>query len=408
MRALIDLARGLSSALEPEYVAQLLMLTLSGRWAVRRYALVAWKKNHPPVIRCKGMSASDIVGIEIMDKHPDDLPDALRITDLPDGFLKNKLINEMAEVIFPIKGGAYNTGGLVILGNRFGNQSYTDSDLEFGAGLIAQASVAFENSWFVKEAIEQKKVEQELELAANIQSNLFPATLPKLEGFDLAARNRPAQTCGGDYYDAIEFSSDEKSSSYLICVADVSGKGLPASLLMSNMQATMRALLGRVPTLNDLAAETNSLIYSSTPDNKYITAMLLELDPKTSRGKYVNAGHVNCLLLRANGEAEWLSSTGVPLGLMPKEIIDLSLPYHETDIQLYPGDILALYSDGVTEALDEEENEYGEEPLANFLRSIASEPANDIAEKIITEIDKFAGNAPQHDDITLFILKKTC
>ena len=168
------------------------------------------------------------------------MTEAVRVADMPESDLKTTLREAQAEVVFPIDAGDHTTGGIVILGPRPGNLSYSESDLEFGMGLVAQAAVAFENSWYFREAVERKKVEQELALAASIQQNLFPARLPKMVDLELAARNRPARICGGDYYDALRISGQ----THLICVADVSGKGLPASLLMSNMQATMRACWG--------------------------------------------------------------------------------------------------------------------------------------------------------------------
>jgi sigma-B regulation protein RsbU (phosphoserine phosphatase) len=403
LKTLLDLVRGLTSNLEPDDVAQLLMLTLAGRWAVRKYALIAWKKGHPVVMRLKGMELGDLVAYESYEQFALEMDDAVKVADLPENEFRAKLREEQAEVIFPIKAGDDTTGGIVVLGPRPGNLSYSESDLEFGTGLVAQAAVAFENAWFVRETLERKKVEQEMALAANIQQNLFPASLPKMPNFDIAARNRPARTCGGDYYDALPVSGQIQ----LICVADVSGKGLPASLLMSNMQATMRALLGRIPSLVDLASHTNALLYASTPSNKYVTAILAELDPLTGTGRFVNAGHTDCLLMRANGDAEWIKSTGTPLGLMAPDIIELMSPYSEQSFELQPGDVMALFSDGVTEAQDENENEFGEERLANFMRPIRHEPAETLVEKVFHEIDRFAGSAPQYDDITLFILKRT-
>lgn len=406
LKTLLDLVRGLTGTIEPDEVAQLLMLTLAGRWAIRRYALIAWKKGHPPVLRMKGMELSDLDNYESFGIDVESLDDAVRIADLPECSLKTLLREEQGEILFPIKAGDETTGGFALLGPRPGNLSYSESDLEFGAGLTAQAAVAFENAWFVRETLERKKMEQELALAASIQQNLFPSQLPKLEGYDLAARNRPARTCGGDYYDALEFKTSDGACCQLICVADVSGKGLPASLLMSNMQATMRALLGRIPSLTELASHTNALLYATTPSNKYVTAILVELDPVTGKGRYVNAGHTDCLLLRANGEAEWLKSTGTPLGLMDPNLVKLMTPYEEREFELHAGDSVALFSDGVTEAQDEDENEFGEQHTADFIRPIAQEPASSIVEKVFDEIDRFAGNAPQYDDITLFVIKR--
>lgn len=403
LKTLLDLVRGLTSNLEPDDVAQRLMLTLAGRWAVRKYALIAWKKGHPAVMRMKGMELDELADYKSYETQILEMKEAVKLADLPESELKSKLREEQAEVVFPIDAGDETTGGIVVLGPRPGNLSYAESDLEFGMGLVAQASVAFENSWYFREAVEQKKVEQELALAASIQQNLFPAKLPKMSNLDLAARNRPARSCGGDYYDALPVSGQM----HLICVADVSGKGLPASLLMSNMQATMRALLGRIPTLTELATHTNSLLYASTPDNKYVTAILVELDPLTGQGRYVNAGHQDCLLMRASGEAEWIKSTGTPLGLMAPDIIELMAPYSEQSFELHPGDFVALFSDGVTEAQDEGENEFGEERLAEFLRPIRHEPAEALVDKVFHEIDRYAGAAPQYDDITLFVIKRT-
>ncbi len=402
LKTLLDLVRGLTSNLEPDDVAQLLVLTLAGRWAVRRYALMAWKRGHPVVLRMKGMELADLADYKRFEEEILKMTEAVKIADMRESDLKTKLREEQAEVLFPIEAGDETTGGIVVLGPRPGDLSYTESDLEFGMGLVAQAAVAFENSWYFREAIEQKKVEQELALAASIQQNLFPARLPKMLHLELAARNRPARSCGGDYYDALHISGQ----THLICVADVSGKGLPASLLMSNMQATMRALLGRIPSLTELATLTNSLLYATTPDNKYVTAILVELDPETGKGRYVNAGHQDCMLMRADGEVEWIKSTGTPLGMMAPDIIELVAPYSEKTLELHPGDLLALFSDGVTEAHDEEDNEFGEERLAEFMRPIRNEPAETLVDKVFCEIDRYAGSAPQYDDITLFIIKR--
>lgn len=404
LRALLDLVRGLTSTLEPEEVAQLLVLTLSGRWAVGKYALVVRKPGHPTVSRQKGIALPDILEIE---QFISGLPEAVFVKNLPENNFKETLVSQKVELLFPLRS-SESTVGVLAFGARFGKKDYSPADLEFGAGLVAQAGVAFENSWYVHETIERKKIEQEIELAANIQAGLFPEFLPNIEGYEASARNRAARWCGGDYYDVLPVEADdENAKSYLLCVADVSGKGLPASLLMSNMQATMRALLGRVPTLVELASRTNELLHATTPSNKFVTAILFQLDPATGSAKYVNAGHGDCLLLRADGTPEKLESSGLPLGMMGPEMLEmLGKGYEEKQLQINAGDLLALYSDGVSEAYDEEENEYGDERLLNCLRPIVASPVENIVTRVFEEIDQFAGNAPQHDDITLLILKR--
>jgi sigma-B regulation protein RsbU (phosphoserine phosphatase) len=397
LRALLDLVRGLSSTLEPEAVANLLMLTLAGRWVVRRYALAVSKDGHPPVSRQKGIALPELSGYrEILAG----MPEAVAVEDFPEGELKQSLIAQQAALIFPLRS-SVSTSGMVALGQRLGGQGYTEDDLEFGAGLVAQAGVAFENSWYVRETLERKQMEQELALAASIQEGLFPERMPMLAGYDVAAHNRPARQCGGDLYDALCLEEQGERRSCLFCVADVSGKGLPAALLMSSMQASLRALSNRVVSLVELAASINGLLYATSPSNKFVTAILLEIEPATGLGRYVNAGHNECVLLRhEGGEAELLKSTGLPLGMLP------GMSYEERSFQLAPGDLLVLYSDGVTEAYDEAENEWGDDRLLEVLRPLRDETAANLVSRVFEEIDRFAGTAPQHDDITLLIVKR--
>lgn len=406
LRALLDLVRGLTSTLEPEEVARLLALTLAGRWAVTKYALRVRKQGHPTVSRQKGITLSDIESVQEMIRE---LPEAVLVSALPESDFKQSLLSQQAQVLFPLRS-SDSTSGILVLGSRMGQLPFREADLEFGAGLVAQAGVAFENSWYVRETLERKKIEQELELAASIQGGLFPERLPTINGYEMAARNRAARWCGGDYYDVlpVETGLDKDTRSFLLCVADVSGKGLPASLLMSNMQATLRALVGRVPSLVELAARTNELLHATTPSNKFVTAILLDITPATGEVRYVNAGHGDCLLLRTEtGEVERLESTGLPLGMMPSEMLHmLGKEYEEGQVYLCAGDLLALYSDGVTEAYDEEENEWGDERLLKCLLAVANTPAQTIVTQVFEEMDRFAGTAPQHDDITLLVIKR--
>ncbi len=405
LRALLDLVRGLTSTLEPEAVAQLLILTLTGRWAVGKYALFVKKEKHAPVVKQKGIN---LPPFEEYNEELKDLPEAVRVADLPEGEFKTALEKQNAQIVFPINS-SDSASGILVLGGRFGKLPFADADLEFGAGLVAQAGVAFENSWFVSETLERRKIEQEFELAARIQEGLFPEFLPKISGYDIAAKNRPAMWCGGDYYDVLpaERANEAGEKSYLLCVADVSGKGMPASLLMSNVQATMRALLGRVPTLAELAARTNELLHATTPSNKFVTAILFEIFPASGKAVYVSAGHGDCLLLRAGGEVEKFDSTGLPLGMMDSSMLEmLGKNYEEKHLELNAGDLLALYSDGVTEAYDIDENEWGDERLLNCLRPILEESSEKIVGKVFEAIDDFAQTAPQHDDITLMIVKR--
>jgi serine phosphatase RsbU (regulator of sigma subunit) len=239
--------------------------------------------------------------------------------------------------------------------------------------------------------------ERELELAARIQADLFPAEMPALAGYDVAARNRPAKRCGGDYYDALTTAG----ASVLFCVADVSGKGLPASLLMSHMQATLRALLGRTPSLTDLAEVASALMHGSTAANKYVTAALLDLSPQTGAARYVSAGHINSIVVRADGATSTLGSTGAALGLLPP-----GLPFEETALILERGDMVVLCSDGVTDAQNDVDEEFGEERLTAILGESRSQDASQVVARVFDAIDRFAGDAPQFDDITILVVQR--
>jgi sigma-B regulation protein RsbU (phosphoserine phosphatase) len=263
---------------------------------------------------------------------------------------------------------------------------------------LRKAAVAFENAWRMEEILARKQMEQELAIAASIQESLFPAKLPALANSDVSARNRQARQVGGDYYDVLPLGGG--LGRYLLCVADISGKGLPAALLMSNIQATLRAIIRTPSPLAELATNVNSLLWASTPSNRFATAFLLDYDPVSGDCTYVNGGHNDGILLRADGAVELLATTGLPLGLFAKAV------FEEGRVELRAGDLLMLYSDGVTEANDGNENDFEMERVIEVLKSSRDLPATEIADRMMKTIDAFVGSAPQHDDITLMVLKR--
>jgi serine phosphatase RsbU (regulator of sigma subunit) len=310
------------------------------------------------------------------------------------------------------------TIGVIALGSTTPAR-YTAAELKLLNTLALQTATAIENARLFERTIHAARereallavnkemevaragFERELELAARIQADLFPPAMPEIAGYDLAARNRPARRCGGDYYDALPIAGVDASTRMLLCVADVSGKGMPAALLMSHMQATLRALLGRCRSLPALATQASDLLFASSAGNKYVTAAFLDLDLASGAGRYVSAGHVDCLLIRADGEAVRLCSTGAPLGLLPP-----GLPYDEVSVAVAPGDCLVLYSDGVADARSDSGEEFGDERLLELLVHARTQPAAAIIEHVFDAIDRFAANAPQFDDITILVLRR--
>jgi serine phosphatase RsbU (regulator of sigma subunit) len=308
--------------------------------------------------------------------------------------------------------------GVIVLGSTV-PMAYTAAELKLLNTLGLQAASAIENARLFERTIHaarererlmalhqqaelaRTKLESELTLAARIQAQLFPAEMPRVEGYELAARNRPARRCGGDYFDLLPTRGAAGDPRLLLCVADVAGKGLPASLVMSNMQATLRALLGRTASLPDLAMLASDLLYAATSPEKYVTAALAELSPESGKVTFVGAGHLDNLILRADGTPVSLASTGPPLGLLPDH-----LPYVETAHCLGPGDYLVLYSDGVSDAENERNEEFGEGRLLDVLRTRCGQSASEMIEHLFSAIDGFVGSAPQFDDITILIIRR--
>jgi len=392
LRALLDLVRGLAATLDPDEVARLLLLTFAGRWATTKFGVAAWKEGQPPVMRQRGV---DLAKLEGERSKIDPLPDALVLSMAQ----ADELGVPSGSLLMPIRSGGA-TCGVVVCGPRLRGLSYNQDDLEFGAGLVAQAAVAFDNAWHFRETIGKKQMEKELALAANIQQELFPRKLAQLDATDIAARNRQAKQVGGDYYDVIHVVASRPAEEHLVCVVDISGKGIFASLLMSNIQATLRTLVYRENALPVVAQTANDLLYATTPSNRYATALLLIYEASTGACRWINCGHTDGIVVRANGEVEMLPCTGMALGLFPART------YEEQSFDLRDGDLLAIYSDGVTDAQNEEEHEFGTERLVEVLKKHFSEPAAAVVDRVFEAIDAFAGSAPQFDDITMLVLKR--
>jgi phosphoserine phosphatase RsbU/P len=398
LRALLDLVRGLASTLDPEEVGHMVTLTLAGRWIVPKHGLATWRDGHPPVLRQKGLDVVRAV------EHRDaiaQLPDAVVTgADGPHAELWKALALPAGSLVMPIRSGE-KTWGVVMCGPRSARQAYTETDLEFGAGLVAQAAVAFENSWHFRETLGKKQLENELLLAANIQQDLFPKSLPMMAGTEIAARNRQARQVGGDYYDAIPMlETAEGRRPFLLCVVDISGKGVFAALLMSNIQATLRALLSRESDLALISRTTNDLLWATTPSNRYATAFLAVYEPETGAAQWVNCGHNEGIVVRASGAVEMLECTGLALGLFAKRT------YEAQAAALGPGDVLVLYSDGVTDAVNAADDEFGTDALVACARDNARQPAAAILEAIFEAVDRHVSGAPQFDDITVMVVKR--
>ena len=233
-------------------------------------------------------------------------------------------------------------------------------------------------------------------MAKDIQLNLLPKAPPRFPGYDMAAVNIPAQEIGGDYYDFIKISDNETA----FCLGDISGKGLPAALLMANLQATLRgqAFIHKSP--KDCITSSNVLLFHSTESNKFATLFYGILDSKNHQITFCNAGHDNPFHINREKKCCRLESSGVILGCFQESV------YEEENMAVNPGDLVVIYSDGITEAMDKRGEEFGEKRLEELLCNNIILSPREIIDQIIKEVKNFTGNQPQSDDMTLVALKR--
>jgi sigma-B regulation protein RsbU (phosphoserine phosphatase) len=265
-------------------------------------------------------------------------------------------------------------------------------------GLFAnQAAIALENARLHRAALDKERLEREMQLAAEIQSRLLPKQAPMLEGFSLAGWNRPARQVGGDYYDFLHLADGRLG----LTVGDVSGKGVAAALLVSTLHSAVRLLLDRIEVGPALLARLNQHILESSAPNRFITLLLAELDPASAVLRYVNAGHNPGLLLGRDGSLRTLGPGGLPLGLLPGST------YRSDTLAMEPGDLLCLYSDGVTECLSPAEEEFSVEGLARVLIETRDRPLEEMIATVDRTATEFSCGQPQGDDQTLVLLRRS-
>ncbi len=252
--------------------------------------------------------------------------------------------------------------------------------------------VAIQNHKMAKQRLAQESIRREIEIAREVQSMLFPKSLPNDKDVTIHASYIPHSSIGGDYYDFVEIDQDQ----FLFCVADVSGKGVPASLLMSNFQAGLRTILRQTSDLNTVVAELNNLIYRNAIAEKFITAFLAVYNRKTRELCYVNAGHNSPILLYRSNEHRLLTEGCTMLG-----VFDV-LPFMSvTRIQVPEHSVLLCYTDGLTEVFDAEEAEYGIEGTIKFMQKHRFVSSRTLHMQLLSEINLYNEEATFSDDITL-------
>jgi serine phosphatase RsbU (regulator of sigma subunit) len=262
-----------------------------------------------------------------------------------------------------------------------------------------------------EEALSHAKLEREFEIAREVQERLFPQTLPKVAGVEIAAHCRPAQAVGGDYYDLIDIRDNSLPRTAQSCnrlgiaIGDISGKGMSAALLMASLHASLRGqVLSGTGDLGTKMANVNRLLYDASESNRYATFFYAELDCASRTLHYVNGGHNPPAVLRREKEsAAWqvirLADGGPVIGLLA------GAAYKEQTLQLLPGDILLAFTDGISEAMNASQDEWGEDRMIAEAQAHADLNAENLLQHLFRAADTFASGAPQHDDMTLVVLR---
>jgi sigma-B regulation protein RsbU (phosphoserine phosphatase) len=273
--------------------------------------------------------------------------------------------------------------------------AYSEDDLDVLMMLASQVAIIIEKVMLHEQLIEKKRLEGQLEVARQVQLELLPARDPELIGFDISAYNFPTEEVSGDYYDWVRIYDDQIG----VVIADVSGKGVPAAILMAFLRASLRAATHIGYSTHISMAKVNYLLWESIERNQFVTAFYGILDAQKRTLAYSNAGHNPPLLLNADGSSRFIEKGEQPLGMFRET------RYHQYYLDFQPGDVLVLYTDGATEANSPTGEEFGRERLARAVQNVYDRPAREMIASLQMEILEWTDNVGSSDDVTFFIIK---
>ena len=391
LSSLFDLGKEFSGVLQIEQISKLLVYSLIGQMLVSKYAVVS----------CSGGVISFLEN-RFDEEH---LQKALKSCNkdffYSSVFTRAEFTDELkpfaevgVDLIVPMKI-KNETKGLILLGKRKNELVYSQSDIEFVSSVGSLAIISIDNARLFKETLEKQRLEKDLETARNIQTNLLPKSIPAFSNFEMAAFNKSARMVGGDYYDIIKL--DENN--VLFAIADVSGKGVPAALLMANIQAFLKSICKMKMHLADATNLLNDLVAENTTNGSFITFFWGIINNEKKELTFVNAGHNPPLLVR-NSQIIKLKKGGMILGVMQTIV-----PYLSDIIQLESGDTIVLFTDGITEAMNVKWEEYSDERLEAFVVDKTNLDSKRLLEEIKQSVEQFTVGAEQSDDITCMVIK---
>lgn len=395
MNTLFEISREMNTTFEAADILRVLSYALMGQLRVLRYAVFTNDGSglRPVVVRNPDFSENAECTLRLQE-----LRETIHFSErrAPESDCERWLHASGFTTVIPMLS-QNQPRGVLCLGQRVGGATFDHSELEYLHALANITISALENARLVTDTIEKQRMEKELSVAKTIQKGLLPRRIPTPEGYEIAGINESSQQVGGDYYDVITLSEHE----YALAIADVSGKGVPASLLMANVQAALRTIAPLRLPLPESTARINTLIHSNTGADKFITFFWGILDSREHTFTYVNAGHNPPYLLRRDGTLKMLDSGGLILGIM-----EHAPPYAAETITLEAGETLVCYTDGVNEAMSRDQEEFSDERLQGLIAAHRDDSAATMLQMIRDEIVAFTEGASQSDDITMLILRR--
>jgi len=287
--------------------------------------------------------------------------------------------------------------GMIILSSKLPVEHISEMDKQLLTSLASLAAMRIRNATLADQAARRRHLEEELELARRIQVALLPEELPEVPGYELLGVNLPSRGVSGDFYEVEERRGGWEC---VLWVADVCGKGVAASLLMASLEALSAAPIKEGLDPDEIFVRVSHLLYERTSEERFATAFLAVLEPRTGRVRYANAGHNPALVVHAGGEREWLGATGIPLGILE------GYGYGMGRLELQPGDLILLYTDGITEAFNPEGEEFGAERFAEVCSRRRGDGLKVLFRSLEDELEAFARGVPFEDDRTLVAVRR--
>jgi sigma-B regulation protein RsbU (phosphoserine phosphatase) len=396
LRNLFDISRELTGSFEEEVIQSLITTTAMGHFVVSRCALYLSGARGLALAHERGVQRA----VENAPIPPEearaafrDLPGPMAVAELPDGPLRRRLTEARMALAVPLAAGV-RVEGVLAIGERASQTPFSEEDRDFAQTLARQGLAALESARLNRLRVEKERQDRELQIAREIQRGLFPPRCPEVTGFEVAAESRSCYEVGGDSYDWIPLGGDRLA----LVIADVSGKGTPASILMASVHAYVQALAGTAAPAA-VVERLNHFLFARTQASRFVTLFYAELDTLSGRLAYVNAGHIPPYRIARDGTVSRLAEGGPALGLLDQASFEVG------QVSLEPGDTVAMVTDGVTEANSPDEREFGDERVCEALRALSGASAAALLEGLISAVTEWAGEAGCSDDLTALILR---